>query len=1102
MVDTHPIPLPEVHKRLSGVSSSLARHFAEVAPTLETCLSSENFATWAQYCETLAQSGWRAWESAEAFCHVSPFLLQHIDPAALWQWADTGKVFARHSADVATAFFRAARLIAPQHALEDAQAWIAGGHWYLKHHPAQPSLTAAYFQASPAIYTRFDASVCDLWQRLGQRFAHTGVPKARSFFDISRSFVDQAHISDPSVPWELAQRIAPLAADLALQFLERYPDLALRLGTELVTLVHDIATTLLAAKVAHATTFLRVLNGTLALLSAGQRRQALEWCADIAKATPEGILAFLDHLPVLMQRLPSDRLQLWVDTGLELTAQNAHAGEAYFALESNTAIERLHQLQGHVAFADVQRVLSLYTEGFSTTMRSSSASRRFELRNTEQMPPGLQRGDHDLPTSDGTALFVPGYVDTFDTAPENLAVYKVAILHQLGFYDCGTFTFRLDEWQRRTPHVQPLLPRPQSDVNRVSAFEQFFSSFDQPDYARELFTVLEDARIDAFLARQYKGLQKDLARLMQHSLTQRPDLSALPLRQALLEGLLQLTLGGDLVTGVPPALRLLLQRLYQRTQPVERPDATVYETATAVIECYHLIMQIPQNAMVQLAPETLAQLEALTAAMDGDADMMALADMFQQAGEGADAMPFMPESDEPAVGTEPVQYRGDLKPDLIEKKLQLQEFTEEFDRLQDGLSPLPPEVLKELLENGNVEITSLQEGDLQGASGLFLSDLEGRQNELRDALKRLESLQEAIESLDTELGDALGDLEAVEYTYLYDEWDYQIQDYRRGWCRLNEIVLDEDDTGFIQDTKQRHAELLHQIRQQFQLLKPEMFKKIKRLIDGEEIDLDSAIEAHIDRRAGNMPSEKVYTRRQKRDRDVAAAFLLDMSASTDDEVPETPETQALEAPEPTAPRKFDFSGFVVEDYYQAPAKPKKDPNRRRIIDVEKEALVLMAEALETLGDAYAVYGISGYGRDQVEFFVAKEFTETYDNRSQGRIAAMKPHRSTRMGPAIRHAIRKLERQDARIKTLLMLSDGYPQDFDYGKDRKSKDYGIQDTMMALREAQLKGIQTFCITVDPSGHDYLREMCPDQQYLVIDDITALPDELPKVYRGLTT
>src|SRR5207244_5249450 len=83
-------------------------------------------------------------------------------------------------------------------------------------------------------------------------------------------------------------------------------------------------------------------------------------------------------------------------------------------------------------------------------------------------------------------------------------------------------------------------------------------------------------------------------------------------------------------------------------------------------------------------------------------------------------------------------------------------------------------------------------------------------------------------------------------------------------------------------------------------------------------------------------------------------------------------------------------------------------------------------------------------RDQVDFFVVKEFTERYDARVQGRIAAIKPHRSTRMGPAIRHAMRKFAQQEARVKLLLLLSDGYPQDYDYGKDRKSKEYGIQDT----------------------------------------------------------
>jgi nitric oxide reductase activation protein len=361
-----------------------------------------------------------------------------------------------------------------------------------------------------------------------------------------------------------------------------------------------------------------------------------------------------------------------------------------------------------------------------------------------------------------------------------------------------------------------------------------------------------------------------------------------------------------------------------------------------------------------------------------------------------------------------------------------------------------------------------------------------------------------MEALQADLQQEYGDLAAQSQVFLYDEWDHVIGDYRRAWCRLTETVLDDEGLTFVEDTRQRHAELFSQVSRQFQLLKPETFKLLKRLVDGEEIDLDSAIEAFVDRRATHTMPEKVYMRRNRRERSVAALFLLDMSASTDDVVKEPADTRTPATQVSPPPRLYDFSGFVQEDHYYTlpPRTPTAAPPRRRIIDVEKEALVLMAEALEGLGDAYAVYGFSGYGRDQVDFFVVKEFMERYDARVQGRIAAIKPHRSTRMGPAIRHAMRKFEQQDARVKLLLLLSDGYPQDYDYGKDRKSKEYGIQDTTMALHETRLKGIQTFCLTVDPAGHDYLRAMCPDQQYLVLEDMASLPKELPKVYRSLTT
>ena len=91
-----------------------------------------------------------------------------------------------------------------------------------------------------------------------------------------------------------------------------------------------------------------------------------------------------------------------------------------------------------------------------------------------------------------------------------------------------------------------------------------------------------------------------------------------------------------------------------------------------------------------------------------------------------------------------------------------------------------------------------------------------------------------------------------------------------------------------------------------------------------------------------------------------------------------------------------------------------------------------------------------------------------------------------MGAALRHAIEKMGGVSSRCKHLILLSDGFPQDFDYGQDRRSNVYGIRDTAAALREAEAAGISPFCITVDKAGHDYLREMCDESRYVVIEDI----------------
>ncbi len=322
-------------------------------------------------------------------------------------------------------------------------------------------------------------------------------------------------------------------------------------------------------------------------------------------------------------------------------------------------------------------------------------------------------------------------------------------------------------------------------------------------------------------------------------------------------------------------------------------------------------------------------------------------------------------------------------------------------------------------------------------------------------------------------------------TFFYDEWDYQIHDYRSRWCRLREIVLTGDAGEYFSRTLNEYAALTPTIKHEFQRIRPEQYRIVRGLEDGEEFDFNAVVTAANDVRAGVSPSPKLYTTRRQTERDVAALFLLDMSASTD---------------EPIAPVVRQYSEEEQDDWQalwkKRPAGP--EPKPRRIIDVTKEALVLMAEALEEIGDTYAIYGFSGQGRENVEFYHVKSFVEVLSPTVKGRIGAIEPKQSTRMGAALRHSLEKLKDVACRVKLLVLLSDGFPQDMDYGSDRRSITYGIRDTMTALREADRAGILTFCLTVDKAGHDYLREMCEPSRYLVLEDVASLPHELPKVYQ----
>lgn len=331
-------------------------------------------------------------------------------------------------------------------------------------------------------------------------------------------------------------------------------------------------------------------------------------------------------------------------------------------------------------------------------------------------------------------------------------------------------------------------------------------------------------------------------------------------------------------------------------------------------------------------------------------------------------------------------------------------------------------------------------------------------------------------------------------TFVYDEWDYRAQDHRRAWCRVVEERLVGEDFAFIADVRSRHFALRSRIRRTFSKLRPSDLVRVHRSDDGEELDLDAAIEAVADRRGGAPVDDRLHIRRDRAARDVATAFLVDLSGSTSSPVdpPERP-------PPVVDPDPFD-DPMSYEPMYSTPGRSGEP--ERRVIDVAKDAVALMSDALHELSDQHAIYGFSGSGRDNVEFKVAKDFGDRVSANSWAALAEMDTLRYTRMGPAIRHTVSKLAAQSARTKLLIVISDGYPQDTDYGDHPGDREYGIQDTGRALADAAVEGIDPFCVTIDPAGHDYLRRMCPDHRYLVIDDVKSLPEELAKLYLTLSS
>ena len=549
---------------------------------------------------------------------------------------------------------------------------------------------------------------------------------------------------------------------------------------------------------------------------------------------------------------------------------------------------------------------------------------------------------------------------------------------------------------------------------------------DQPRLAYDLYRVLEEGRLDARLAQAYPGLRQALGRAQADALDSRRSLAAAAPVTAVLELLVRMGLGAREGQPVPAGCETILGRLAEAVHALHQPLATSHDTAEAAVRaCDALSGLLAESRGVYETPDPVAYRGACpdaVAPLGGPGDHLRMVPP-EPSEEPETPPPGVPVSVEPGPGT---AQRGQ-PPDA---------------------PTLPPQFLQQLAEPPAAPTPS-HGGDPAP------HDDDGADTGLQPR----------------EPG-----------TFVYDEWDYETGAYRPRWCLVKEHTLDEGDLDCFNGALRRHSALLEEVKRQFEAILPEGLGRMTRLNDGEDLDLNAALEALADLRMRVPPDDKIYWRRYKVRRDVAVVFLLDMSAST-------AETLGVDGSGPPRPGA-------------AGARGAAGRSKRRIIDLEKDSIALLMQALDAIGDAYGIYGFSGYGREGVDFYVVKDLAERLDNRIRRRLDRVTPRHATRMGAAIRHAVRKLAPHAAATKILLLLSDGRPQDRGYSRQGTQKAYAVHDTHVALSESRAQGITPFCLTVDRTGHDYLQAMCGDIGYEVLDDIATLPARLPMLYRALTT
>ncbi len=737
-----------------------------------------------------------------------------------------------------------------------------------------------------------------------------------------------------------------------------------------------------------------LLPRALKRMPLGRRRGQLRQLDRISAADLRLLEPFLEGLERGLQWLSDRALADFVDQALELAARHFEQARRFVALRSDSGRECCLTLQTAVPLTRALAGLNRYLQ--------ARTGRPHRLKPLAALPGIADEtlADGPLAACDGIHIYLPEEVDAFDSRKANIRLLQVMTKFEAGLIEYGTYRFDLE----RGRDLGFIAATDDDHPPCAGDLSRFLSGFGHNRLACDLFTLFEHARLRVRLTGDYPGLVRQGLAVYQAAFE---DTRLRPHPPALLEfayARLALDLPPERLAGITPAEANLVEHLRAAFDAADPARMPVEGSAGLVTTFY------------PAAADALAV---------GRRPYRPLAAPFRLPVQSeAYARAFAPVASSAAAIARRLAARG-FK--LYPADLRL--------RLQRNAGHLNRDDLADLLR-------AARETNSDGHSPQAVPPLESTDGLLPG------SAGAAAEPEDPD------DVAAVVWVR---EWNHLIGDYLHDHVRVRDRRLPTTADGFYADVLERRQGLVRRLRYAFELLRPEGLKLLRQWIEGDDFDYRALLDYALDRRAGVMPSERLYIKRIKQRRDVAVLLLVDLSRST--------------------------SNIVAG-------------SDASVLDVEKEAIVLFSQALEVVGDRYAIAGFSGTGRLGVDYFRIKDFDADLGEGVRGGIGRLKPQRSTRMGAAVRRATQDLVAQDARVHLLIVIGDGFPNDLDY-----KQDYAIADTRQAIGEARSQKVHTHAITVNIPASPRLDDLYGHVHHTVISDVRELPDKLLRVYSTLT-